>query len=307
MSNENKLEFIADLITAQSQLKPAGKTAINPRFGQGYADLTSVLDACMDALHSNDLMLTQPVIQDESGLTVITRIMHISGESIETGIPLILQKNDMQGLGSAITYARRYGLVTLLGISQEDDDGNSISIQQPKKKVKVNQEHLARLEAAQKLGGLNDWEINKLKEYKEGLQKFGSLKDWALDKIAEIEKKRAPKKHLKFGPIHSTTPRPTPTPEPEPETGYISAKKEPQNDQQWLECPEGMTFREWLEDFAEDYGGVAAIDSWVITRKPDAPTSESWTDGQIRSAINAINSGAYDIKKLSDTDGGQNE
>jgi hypothetical protein len=56
---------------------------------------------------------------------VKTVISEIDGEDkIECKVPLILSKNDMQGLGSAITYARRYGLVSMLGIIQEDDDGN---------------------------------------------------------------------------------------------------------------------------------------------------------------------------------------
>jgi hypothetical protein len=58
----------------------------------------------------------------------ITRLMHSSGQWIEDGgVPLILSKDDMQGLGSALTYSRRYGLMSMVGVAPEDDDGNAAS------------------------------------------------------------------------------------------------------------------------------------------------------------------------------------
>ena len=62
-------------------------------------------------------------ISNEHGKSITTELVHESGESFVTAIPLVLGKNDMQGLGSAITYARRYGIMSLLNLPAEDDDG----------------------------------------------------------------------------------------------------------------------------------------------------------------------------------------
>ena len=134
MSNQSNIKaFMTDFIKAQKEMRPAIKDAKNPRFHSKYSDISSVLNACMEALYSNNLAMTQPVEHKEIGMVVTTRITHITGEFIETSLPLIMQKNDMQGLGSAITYARRYGLTTLLGIPEDDDDGNSVSSYNPPK------------------------------------------------------------------------------------------------------------------------------------------------------------------------------
>tara|TARA_R100001460_G_scaffold77381_2_gene118351 strand:+ start:1698 stop:2447 length:750 start_codon:yes stop_codon:yes gene_type:complete len=124
---------MTDFIKAQKEMRPAIKDAKNPRFNSNYTDITSVLNACMEALYSNNLAMTQPVEHKEMGMVVTTRITHITGEYIETSLPLIMLKKDMQNLGAAITYARRYGLTTLLGIPEEDDDGNSNSTYNPPK------------------------------------------------------------------------------------------------------------------------------------------------------------------------------
>ena len=134
MSNQSTKEaFMKDFIKAQKEMRPAIKDAKNPRFQSNYSDISSVLNACMEALYSNNLAMTQPVEHKEIGMVVTTRITHVTGEFIETSLPLIMQKQDMQGLGSAITYARRYGLTTLLGIPEDDDDGNSVSSYNPPK------------------------------------------------------------------------------------------------------------------------------------------------------------------------------
>lgn len=113
------------LAYAQGEMGKALKQANNPHFKSRYADLASVMDACMPALSRNGIAVIQPVIENEFGRSVVTRFIHGSGECLECAIPLILGKNDMQGLGSAITYARRYGLMSLAGIAPEDDDGNA--------------------------------------------------------------------------------------------------------------------------------------------------------------------------------------
>jgi hypothetical protein len=113
------------LAAAQAEMGPALKSAENPHFRSKYADLASVMDACLPALNRHGIAVIQPFSESEFGRSVITRFIHSSGETLECPIPLIVGKNDMQGLGSAITYARRYGLMSLAGIAPEDDDGNA--------------------------------------------------------------------------------------------------------------------------------------------------------------------------------------
>lgn len=113
------------LAAAQAQMGKAIKDSANPAFRSKYADLASVMDACLPALNANGIAVYQPTIDDDTGRFVETILAHESGETIRCRVPLIVQKNDMQGYGSAVTYARRYGLMCMAGIAPEDDDGNA--------------------------------------------------------------------------------------------------------------------------------------------------------------------------------------
>lgn len=122
----------AALAAAQAQMGKALKSANNPHFKSKYADLSSVVDATMPALNANGIAVIQPMQESETGRVVMTKFIHTSGEVLECAIPLIVAKNDMQGMGSAITYARRYGLMSLAGIAPEDDDGNAAAQAAPR-------------------------------------------------------------------------------------------------------------------------------------------------------------------------------
>ena len=122
----------AALAAAQAQMGKALKSASNSHFKNKYADLSSVVDATMPALNANGIAVIQPMQESETGRVVMTKFIHTSGEVLECAIPLIVAKNDMQGLGSAITYARRYGLMSLAGIAPEDDDGNAAAKAAPR-------------------------------------------------------------------------------------------------------------------------------------------------------------------------------
>lgn len=111
------------LVAAQTEMGPALRLANNPHLKTKYADLASVMDACMGALHSNGISVIQPAGQDEHGHFVETILLHVSGERLACRVPMIFGKNDMQGYGSAMTYARRYGLMAMAGVAPEDDDG----------------------------------------------------------------------------------------------------------------------------------------------------------------------------------------
>ena len=122
----------AALAAAQAEMGKALKDSSNPAFKSKYADLASVMDACMPALGKHGIAVFQPTFDDETGRYVKTVFAHVSGEMIECRVPLIVNKNDMQGYGSAVTYARRYGLMGMAGIAPEDDDGNAAAKSPPK-------------------------------------------------------------------------------------------------------------------------------------------------------------------------------
>lgn len=118
------IEISKALVKAQKAIKPAVKDSKNPFFKSSYADMTSVLDACKDALNSNGVTFLQPVM----GNIVQTYLIHESGEWFMSEMPITVaevKKNDPQAMGSAITYARRYALQAFLGMSAEDDDAES--------------------------------------------------------------------------------------------------------------------------------------------------------------------------------------
>jgi hypothetical protein len=114
------------LVKAQKAFSPALKTSSNPAFRSKYADLSACVEAVLDALNENGVFLTQRTIDCESGVKVETRFVHESGEEFSGGVTFVpVTKNDAHGYGSALTYARRYGLMAACGIAPEDDDGNA--------------------------------------------------------------------------------------------------------------------------------------------------------------------------------------
>ena len=123
LTSEKTDKIIPAFIAAEHAVGAVKKTANNPHFKSKYADLEAVVDACSAALEANKLAIWQSVSED--GARLVTRLYHESGQWMEGYTPLIIGKNDMQGLGSAYTYARRYGLMAALGIAPEDDDGNA--------------------------------------------------------------------------------------------------------------------------------------------------------------------------------------
>jgi len=115
------------LAKAQTTLANASKDASNPFFKSKYATLASVWDAWQAVGPVNGLGVVQTVDGDGGEFSVATILTHSSGQWIKCVTPILLGKKDMQSLGSAITYARRYGLSAMVGISPEDDDGAEAS------------------------------------------------------------------------------------------------------------------------------------------------------------------------------------
>ncbi len=109
-------------LKAQTEITKALKDSSNPFFHSSYADLNSIMGSCKESLNKNGIGVLQPVV----GEIVETILMHESGEwfSSETRI-ICKETNNPQAQGSAITYARRYGLQSMVFIGAEDDDGES--------------------------------------------------------------------------------------------------------------------------------------------------------------------------------------
>jgi hypothetical protein len=116
------------LVKAQKAFGPALKSSTNPHFRSRYADLSACVEAVITGLNDNGIALIQQTHDSESGVCVETLFLHESGESLSAGkLHVPATKQDAQGYGSALTYARRYSLMAACGIAPEDDDGNAAS------------------------------------------------------------------------------------------------------------------------------------------------------------------------------------
>ena len=121
----------AALVKAQSAMGGAKKDSTNPHFKTAYADLASVWDACRAPLANAGLSIVQLVSSErlhpsEATHAIIETILaHSSGEWVSSTLAVPLTKSDAQGLGSAITYGRRYALAAIVGVCPADDDGEA--------------------------------------------------------------------------------------------------------------------------------------------------------------------------------------
>ena len=123
---ETITKVAAAFVKAQTAFGPALKSATNPHFKSKYADLAAVVEAVIDALNSNGIALMQRQHPNENGVCVETLLIHESGEILSAGMLTVpAAKQDPQGYGSALTYARRYSLMAACGVAPEDDDGNA--------------------------------------------------------------------------------------------------------------------------------------------------------------------------------------
>jgi len=154
----NKSDTIKNLALslhkAQSEMAGATKGAANPFFKSKYANLEEVIKVVKDAFSPNGLSFVQFPISGEGTAGVETIILHESGEFISNEFLLKCSKSDPQGMGSAITYARRYGLQSACGIPSEDDDGNAASAPAPTKPEMTKKQAVESLAAAKNVKSL---------------------------------------------------------------------------------------------------------------------------------------------------------
>lgn len=124
-------KILPALIKFQTKIGTVGKNKQNPHFGSKYADLAAIMDEARPLLGENELALVQNLVESSPDeVRLLTTLYHTSGQYFSSLITLKPSKADPQGIGSAITYARRYSLSPLLGIvTEEDDDGNAASSQ----------------------------------------------------------------------------------------------------------------------------------------------------------------------------------
>jgi len=171
----NKSESIKELAAALSQFQAAvagaKKSSDNPYYKSKYADLATIWQTVRTPLTENGLSVSQVSQPTEPGLIAIeTVLMHESGEWISGVIVMPLTKSDPQGAGSAITYARRYGLAAILGVHQEDDDAQSQNKDAAKQKPKPDyvissanespEAHKLRLEISALVAEMKDLKID---------------------------------------------------------------------------------------------------------------------------------------------------
>jgi len=128
---DDKKQVIAALVKVQATMETAKKTSTNPFYKSKYADLSTIWDAVRKPLTENGLAVSQWMerLAGDAGWAMVTALYHTSGQCLSGMFPVVPIKDDPQGWGSAQTYARRYGLAALLGVTvaDEDDDGNAAS------------------------------------------------------------------------------------------------------------------------------------------------------------------------------------
>ncbi len=117
----------AALAAAQGEIENASKNSQNPHFRSKYADLAEILNTVRPVFAKNGLSVVQSPSYADGLVSVTTTMLHASGQWMQDTASAPASKLDPQGVGSAITYLRRYSLAAFAGIAQEDDDANSAS------------------------------------------------------------------------------------------------------------------------------------------------------------------------------------
>lgn len=156
-------ELAAALAKAQGKIKGAIKDSINPHYKSKFADLDGCWDVAREPLSSNGLSIIQLAGSSDGRVVVTTMLAHSSGQWIASDLCLPVAQATAQAIGAAITYGRRYGFCAMVGVTQEDDDGNSASRAVPQPAAKGydgGTAHQKALQTALKTKGIDEgiWE-----------------------------------------------------------------------------------------------------------------------------------------------------
>lgn len=136
-TSESIINIIPAFLTAQKEIISVIKDQTNPYFNSKYADISAVIEACKEPLNKQGIAILQPI----DGMNVETILIHTSGEWFSSLTPVVCKEaNNPQALGSAITYAKRYGLQSMVLLPAEDDDGNKAATDNKKEPVKKEEQ-----------------------------------------------------------------------------------------------------------------------------------------------------------------------
>ena len=171
-------KFMQSFIKAQSEIHNARLDSNNPHFKSKYASLEAVLDAVKPTLNKYGMAVTQPLVEENGKLFVLTKVIHESGEFIESKTPVMFEKQTAQSMGSGISYARRYSLAALVCIGADDDDGNeaTANYHRPDKKPDMPNVGNKVVNSAVNLKSAGEYKL-----------KFGKSKGKALSEMGAIE------------------------------------------------------------------------------------------------------------------------
>lgn len=165
MSQSEQINELASaLCKAQAEMEAAKKDSINPFFKSKYADLASVWDACRVPLTRNGLAITQTTLPtDGKCVSVVTTLMHASGQWISGTLTMVPTKPDPQGIGSSLSYARRYALSAIVGVCPEDDDAEASVERKPKQTSQSYEKIAPILDPGEYMIMGGDWAGTKIK------------------------------------------------------------------------------------------------------------------------------------------------
>lgn len=176
MRASNNIDELAKaLAKAQGEMSGVKKGKTNPHFKTTYADLASAIAATREAFSENGLSFVQ-LTNSEPGsvdVSIVTRLMHESGQWIESVLNVRATQQTPQGLGSAITYGRRYSLMAMVGIAPEDDDGETASQKPPQTDKSSKQD---KMNTAKNLPGITT--ANNLPKQEEKPKPSPEQEEW---------------------------------------------------------------------------------------------------------------------------------
>jgi hypothetical protein len=178
-TSENIDQLATALAAAQAEMKNAKLNKINPHFKSKYADLAEIRDTVTPALSKNGIAVVQGTDAADSGILVVTRLVHKSGQWIESRFPIAYDKP--QTMGSAYTYAKRYSLAAICNIAADEDDDANAANDKPVAMPSVN-----GTPGASKAGSraVYDGFVKAIRS----APTVKALADWHKQNVAEIDK-----------------------------------------------------------------------------------------------------------------------
>ena len=153
-TSENIDQLATALASAQSEMKNAKLNKINPHFKSKYADLAEIRDTVTPALSKHGIAVVNGTDATDGGLHVVTRLIHKSGQWIESRFPIAYDKP--QTMGSAITYGKRYNLAAVANIAADEDDDANAANDKPVEKPKQYDHNPLVRKACDDIGSLID-------------------------------------------------------------------------------------------------------------------------------------------------------